>query len=288
MFVLKNGDGVTWPQGKRIAVMVTFDFDAELLRQSVIGKRDISFSDTSRGKYGPDEGLARCLEMLRRQNLQTTFFVPGRVAELYPDKVQQIADAGHELAYHGYLHEASVDMPAVEEEANMAKSEALLQAFGGQKVVGYRGPLDLLPNCALDLMKRRGYLYCSTLKDCDWAYVHPDTGIVELPTEPSLDDFSFFYFSYADEATITCTYPVDYVYDIWRDNFDELADEGDKIMTLKLHPQLIGRASRVRMLERLIIYMRDNGAWLASCREVAAYVKKFYAGRGAAEGGGAR
>lgn len=288
MFVLKNGDGITWPQGKKIAVMVTFDFDAELLRQSVIGKRDIGFSDRSRGKYGPDEGLARCLDMLRRQNLQTTFFVPGRVAELYPDKVQQIADAGHELAYHGYLHEASVDMPAAEEEANMAKSEALLQAFGGQKVVGYRGPLDLLPNCALDLMKRRGYLYCSTLKDCDWAYVHPDTGIVELPTEPSLDDFSFFYFSYADEATITCTYPVDYVYDIWRDNFDELADEGDKIMTLKLHPQLIGRASRVRMLERLIIYMRNNGAWLASCREVAAYVKKFYAGRGTVEGGGAR
>lgn len=106
---------------------------------------------------------------------------------------------------------------------------------------------------------------------------------MELPTEPTLDDFSWFYFSYADEATITCSYPVDYVYDIWKDNFDELANEGDKIFVLKLHPQLIGRSSRVRMLERFIAYMKANGAWLASCEEVVRYVKEFYAKR--AEGG---
>lgn len=283
MYTLENGDGMRWPSGKRIAVMVTFDFDAELLRKSVIGKREIGFSDTSRGQYGPDEGLARCLAMLKRQNLHTTFFVPGRIAELYPDKVKQIADDGHELAYHGYMHEARVDMPVEEEESNMAKSEELLAQFSGRKPVGYRGPLDLLPNCALQLMQKRGYLYCSTLKDCDWAYIHEDYPIVELPTEPSLDDFSWFYFSYADEATITCSYPVDYVYDVWKDNFDELANEGDKVMVLKLHPQLIGRSSRVRMLERFISYMKANGAWLASCEEVANYVKTFYAKR--AQGG---
>lgn len=283
MFTLKNGDGMVWPDGKRIAVMVTFDFDAELLRKSVIGKRTIGFSDTSRGQYGPDEGLKRCLDMLARQQLKTTFFVPGRIAELYADKVQQIADAGHELAYHGYMHEASVDMPADEERENMAKSEALLEKISGRKVVGYRGPLDLLPNCAMQLMTERGYLYGSTLKDCDWAYVHEDYPLVELPTEPTLDDFSWFYFSYADEATITCSYPVDYVYDIWKDNFDELANEGDKIFVLKLHPQLIGRSSRVRMLERFIAYMKANGAWLASCEDVARYVKDFYAKR--TEGG---
>lgn len=283
MFTLKNGNGIVWPDGKRIAVMLTFDFDAELLRMSVIGKRTIGFSDTSRGKYGPDEGLKRCLNMLARQNLHTTFFIPGRIVELYPQQVQAITDAGHELAYHGYLHEATVDMPASEEVENMAKSETLLEAVCGRKPVGYRGPLDLLPNCALELMQQRGYLYNSTLKDCDWAYIHEDTGIVELPTEPTLDDFSWFYFSYADEATITCSYPVDYVYDVWKDNFDELANEGDKVFVLKLHPQLIGRSSRVRMLERFVAYMKANGAWITSCTEVAQYVKEFYAT--SAEGG---
>lgn len=43
MIFLKNGEGIRWPHGKRIAVMLTFDFDAELLRQSVIGKRKLAF-----------------------------------------------------------------------------------------------------------------------------------------------------------------------------------------------------------------------------------------------------
>ena len=41
MITLKNGDGIKWPHGKRIAVLLTFDFDAEYLRYSVTGCRKI-------------------------------------------------------------------------------------------------------------------------------------------------------------------------------------------------------------------------------------------------------
>ena len=280
MTKLKNGDGIVWPFGKRIALMITFDFDAELLRYSVIGKESTGFADISRGKYGPDEGLQRCLDMLTRQNLRTTFFVPGRIAELYPEQVAKIAEAGHELAYHGYNHDNRMGILLEEEESNMARSEALLGKFSERKIVGYRGPLDVMQNCSLELLQKRGYLYGSTMKDCDWAYLHEEcqaeTPIVELPTEPTFDDFSFYYFSYADNATITCSYPSQYVYDIWKDNFDELANENDKVMVLKLHPQLIGRSSRIRMVERFLAYARANGAWVASCEEVARYVLDFY------------
>ena len=95
---IKNGDGIKWPHGKRIAVLLTFDFDAEYLRYSVTGQSALGFSDISRGQYGPHEGLKRCLNMLARQNIKTTFFVPGIVAEKYADEVKQIAAAGHELA----------------------------------------------------------------------------------------------------------------------------------------------------------------------------------------------
>lgn len=276
MISLKNGEGIRWPEGKRIAVMLTFDFDAELLRHSVIGKKEIGFSDRSRGLYGPHEGLARCLAMLERQQIRSTFFVPGKIAEEYPAQVRAIAQAGHELAYHGYDHDARPGIPEAEEEDNMARSEKLLEAAAGEKVVGYRGPLDMMQECSLSLLQKRGYLYGSTLKDCDWAYVHeecaPETPVVELPTEPGIDDFSYFYFSYADEKTITCSYPADYVYGIWKEYFDELASEGDKVMVLKLHPQLIGRTSRIRMVERLVLYMKQNGAWITTCREAAQYV----------------
>ena len=273
MITLKNGDGIQWPQGKRIAVLLTFDFDAEYLRYSVTGQKTLGFSDISRGQYGPHEGLKRCLDMLQRQNIRTTFFVPGIVAEKYPEEVKQIAAHGHELAYHGYMHDARIGIPEAEEEANMMKAEKILETISGRKVQGHRAPLDALQTYSVKLMQKRGYLYSSTLKDCDWAYIHEgQRPIVELPTEPGFDDFSFFYFSYADAHTITCCYPAQYVYEMWKDAFDELANEGDKIMCLKLHPQLIGRSSRIRMLEKLILYMCQNGAWITSCEEAARYV----------------
>lgn len=211
--------------------------------------------------------------MLQRQNIRTTFFVPGIVAEKYPEEVKQIAAHGHELAYHGYMHDARIGIPEAEEEANMMKAEKILETISGRKVQGHRAPLDALQTYSVKLMQKRGYLYSSTLKDCDWAYIHEgQRPIVELPTEPGFDDFSFFYFSYADAHTITCCYPAQYVYEMWKDAFDELANEGDKIMCLKLHPQLIGRSSRIRMLEKLILYMRQNGAWITSCEEAARYV----------------
>ncbi len=275
MITLPNGDGIVWPCGKRIAVMLTFDFDAEYLRYSVIGREATGFADISRGQYGPHEGLARCLALLERQNIRTTFFVPGKGAEAYPDAVKEIARR-HELAYHGYEHDAALGISAAAEEENMAKSEALLSKLVNQKIAGHRAPLDTLQPCSIELMQKRGYLYSSTLKDCDWAYIHEGAApLVELPTEPGFDDFSWFYFSYAEGATITCCYPANYVYDFWKDAFDELAAEGDKIMVLKLHPQLIGRSSRIRMLECLILYMKQNGAWLAPCADVANYVINF-------------
>ena len=60
-----NGPAFSWPDGKRIAVMVTFDYDAEFLRISRAKSKGttIGFTDFSRGQYGPHEGLARCLNI---------------------------------------------------------------------------------------------------------------------------------------------------------------------------------------------------------------------------------
>lgn len=146
--------------------------------------------------------------------------------------------------------------------------------------MGARGPLDALQDFSLDQFAERGYLYDSTLKDCDWAYVL-DNGLVELPTDVAVDDFSYFYFSYADEAPINCSYLPENVLEIWQDAYDELAAEGDKIMVIKLHPQLIGRVSRINMLEKFILYMQQRGAWLADCRTVAQYVKDHGMEKGA-------
>lgn len=275
MVNLKLGDGIVWPNQADIAVMVTFDFDAEYLRKSRNDDGVINFADMSRGLYGPNEGLERCLKVLEDTGIKSTFFIPGKIAERYPDKVREIASKGHELAYHGYEHESEIGYPIEKEIGNMERSEKILEALGGKKIVGHRGCYNIIQPYTIDLIRSRGYKYSSVMKDRDWAYLYPakegEAPVAELPTEHTLDDVTYFYFSYCKPVNKS-NYTSEYVKGIWTDYFDELCREKDKVFVLKLHPQLIGRASRARMLNEFITYMQAKGAWIATCEEVADYV----------------
>ena len=61
--------------------------------------------------------------------------------------------------------------------------------------------------------------------------------------------------------------------EIWKEEFDALAEEG-RMINFVLHPQFMGRASRVAMLGDLIGYMLAHGAWIDTNRALAEYVLK--------------
>ncbi|HWP79902.1 MAG TPA: polysaccharide deacetylase [Candidatus Acidoferrum sp.] len=273
----QTGSGIKWPNGKRIAVMLSFDFDAEFLRASRAARKGkkIGFTDYSRGQYGPHTGIYRCLDLLDTYKVPATFFVPGIVAETYPEQVSEIHRRGHELACHGYRHESGLNVTREEEAAIFEKSEEILAAVTGKKPVGHRAPESILHPFTIELLHERGYLYSSSMKDCDWAYLHvlggKEVPLVELPNDVTMDDFTYFYFTFSDPA-VRAMYTNREVIGNWKAEFDGLAREGDKIFILKLHPQMIGRASRVGMLGELIGYMQQRGAWIATCEEVARYV----------------
>lgn len=274
-----NGPAFSWPDGKRIAVMVTFDYDAEFLRISRAKSKgtSIGFTDFSRGQYGPHEGLARCLDMLDTMNIKSTFFVPGAVIETYRDTVEEIHRRGHELACHGYRHESYPELSRDEMIKILDKSEALLAEITGKKPVGHRAPESVLQDFMPELLAERGYLYSSSMKDCDWAYLwekdQKELPLVELPNDITMDDFTYYYFTFSDPA-VRCMYPNREVFGNWKQEFDGLALEGNKIFILKLHPQMIGRASRIGMVGEFIAYMQNHGAWITTCEDVARYVQK--------------
>lgn len=275
-----TGPQIRWPGQKRIAVMLTFDFDAEYLRISRAASKgtSIGFTDFSRGQYGPHEGLARCLKMLDTFGVKATFFVPGIVVEQYRDCVCGIHARGHELSYHGYAHESVRGISIEEEEARMEKCEMLLASVTGKRPAGHRGPESIIHPFTPELLVKRGYLYSSSMKDCDWAYQWEKDGqelpLIELPCDITMDDFTYYYFTFSDPA-VRAMYTNREVIANWKDEFDGLAEEGDKIFVLKLHPQMIGRASRIAALGEFIGYMQRHGAWIATCEEVARYVLEY-------------
>ena len=201
-----SGPAITWPNGARIAVMVTFDYDAEFLRISRAKTKGtkIGFTDFSRGQYGPHEGLRRCLDMLDTMNIKSTFFVPGIVAETYRDTVEEIHRRGHEIACHGYMHESDPNLSREEMCEILDRSEAILAEITGRKPVGHRGPESVIHPFTPQLLAERGYLYSSSMKDCDWAYLWEQDDktlpLVELPNDITMDDFTYYYFTFSDPA----------------------------------------------------------------------------------------
>ena len=106
------------PQTPRCTVLLTFDFDAE---SSKMAKDLTTPTPMSQGTYGARVGLPRILDLLARYNIPATFFVPGIVAEMHPEKVRHIHAGGHEIGHHGYTHVNPIDLSYEDEWEQVAR-----------------------------------------------------------------------------------------------------------------------------------------------------------------------
>ncbi len=265
-----------WPGGARVAVMLTFDFDAEtnwITPDPLSGHRA---GRLSQGTYGARVGVPRLLELLGEEALPATFFIPGWVARNRPHPARAIRDGGFEIGHHGYLHKwVSPDDPETEETELMQGLEALEEVLG-VRPRGYRSPAgESTPNL-IRLLTREGFLYDSSLMDDVDPYRHraPEGGgsgqgglpPVELPWHWSLDDAPYFMFGIKSQRPIL---PNEMVLSVWREEFDALREWGG-LYDLVMHPQTIGRPSRLRLLRELIGYMKSfPDVWFATGSEVA-------------------
>jgi peptidoglycan/xylan/chitin deacetylase (PgdA/CDA1 family) len=263
----------TWPNGTRVAVALSFDFDAET--GSLRDKRT-SPSLLSQGQYGSRVGIPRILSLLERYGIPATFFIPAVSAKLYPENVKLIADKGYEIGIHGWIHERNSLLSEEDERELMKRAMDTLTEISGVKPVGIRTPSwDYSPN-TLKLIRELGLVYDSSLMADDTPYEvvaeGQPTGVVELPVEWILDDYP--YFGMSRFSNIRPHIKPDDVFEIWAAEFDGAYEEGG-LFLLTMHPHVIGHRSRIRMLDKLVRYIRSHpGVWFATHEEVARYVKK--------------
>ena len=90
---------------------------------------------------------------------------------------------------------------------------------------------------------------------------------MEFPFHWVLDDAPFFNYSITLPGR-TMQAP-SAVLEAWKTEFDVLYAE-DRAFVLAMHPQIIGRPSRLAALEGLIRHIADHdGVWFARCDHVA-------------------
>jgi peptidoglycan/xylan/chitin deacetylase (PgdA/CDA1 family) len=251
---------------KNVHIALTFDYDA---MSNWIGSSGAkSPGMISRGEFGPI-ALRRILALLESRGITSTFFVPGHTARAYPDTVTAIHAGGHEIGHHGWVHENPVTLTPEREREVLLKGLEALHDVAGVRPVGYRSPgWDNSP-ATVPLLLEHGFEYESSLMGSDfepyWCRVGDEfsptdefkwgtpVNLVELPVAWHLDDFIQFEFVATPTAILNAARSTTMSWEIWTQEFEYLYDRvGHGLMTITMHPQVIGRGHRMLFLERFI------------------------------------
>lgn len=272
---------------EKMPVILTFDVDVELMWR---GKDPEGFRKPvtqSLSEYEINAGLPRVFKILKKYgDLPASFFVPGEVAEKYPQVVRAIDELGYEIGNHGYTHIYPDKLGSREiEKDEYERASDLLTKLTGKKPKGYRSPAWEYSEHTLDLILEMGFEYDSNMMNSDCiSYLQVGerkTDVVEIPISWVLDDAA--YWLYSGRTMGKSMQPIAAVQDYWIKTFDVLykefleeKEEGidtNKAFILTCHPQIIGRPANSLVLENLISHICEQKE--IEFMSISTVVKKF-------------
>ena len=269
-----------WPPGKRSAMMISIDVDADtpLLWRTRSEGQLRYLAEWEQRQHGLRAGIAAILAVLARHDVSATFFVPGLVAERNPHLLPQLAQAGHEIGLHGYAHEAVRDISDTEFTEALDRSVAVVEAQTGMRPEGFRAPgWEMTPHMLAEIA-RHGF-YDSSLAGLDWPYT--TVGITEIPVAWTREDTSRFKLTGLTDRWPPTAPQI--VLEEWL--FDrEATSAAGGLFVLTLHDWIAGRPAPLRVLDTLLAAARtDASVWIATGRDIARHHRATAAwGAGAA------
>ncbi|MCA9471124.1 MAG: DUF3473 domain-containing protein [Nitrospirales bacterium] len=123
-----------------------------------------------------EQSTETILSLLEAVNVQATMFILGWVAERHGGLVKRLANAGHEIACHGYSHELIAAQSPAKFREDIRTAKKILEDLTGKAVLGYRAPTFSITKetkWALPILVEEGYLYDSSIVPA----VHDSYGI---------------------------------------------------------------------------------------------------------------
>ena len=262
-----------WPEGYRMAVALTFDFQGgEDVRPDRNGKFD--HEAWTQAEYGPNTGIWRILRILRESKVRATFMTCGGIAERYPEAVRAIVDEGHEVAGHGYHHEVARDLSRDEEREVIRRTTEMIFDRAGKRPAGWRSCTQ--STNSLELLMEQGYRWNSNSFSHDLPFLWEAGGrkLVELPRQPFGDGRIYSRTDSGNPGNALS---------VWKPYFDELYDESGKtpgFCPFQFHPYISSRPGRARALGDLVQHIKTHeGVWIATGSEIADWcLGQCYAG----------
>lgn len=280
---------------KEIFCSIGVDVDAVAGWLGSYGGED-SPDDISRGLFAGEVGSMRLLKLFERWGIKTTWFIPGHSVETFPDQMNAVAEAGHEIGMHGYSHENPIAMTREQETEVLDKCIGLIEKLSGKRPTGYVAPWWEFSTVTNELLLERGIKYDHSLmhndftpyyvrvgdswtkidyskKPSDWMVPlarGTETKLIEIPASWYLDDLPPMMFIKKAPNSHGFVSPR-HLEEMWRDQFDWVYREMDyAVFPITIHPDVSGRPQVLMMLERLYAHMiKHSGVKFVTMDEIA-------------------
>lgn len=265
-----------WPGGARVAVNVVLNYE-EGAENSVLNgdpRSEAFLSDMvgaashparamameSLYEYGSRAGFWRLHRVLTARAVPVTVFGVAQALAANPAAVAAMTAARWEIASHGLRWIDYQDVPEDVERAHIAQAVALHAAVTGERPLGwYQGRTS--PNTARLVAEEGGFTYDADSYADDVPY-YAASGQLVVPYSLDANDMKMVALNGFTEG--------DQFFRYLRDTFDQLADEGGRMMSVGLHGRIAGRPGRARAVARFLDHVAASGvAWMARRIDIA-------------------
>jgi allantoinase len=274
--MLQQRAPMIWPNAAPVALLIVLPVQFFPLNQrgvpfKVPGGMSTPYPDlrhASLRDYGNRVGIFRILQALDRYGFQASYAVNSDLIERAPSLLRDLSARG-EIICHGQnmdcLHYGGLARAA--EQAQIELPLTRLQEFTGKRVSGWLSPAKSQSENTPDLLKAAGIDYC-----LDWVndelpyYQNTHSGaLVALPLSTELEDrFVIMHNQHSEQSW--CEQVCD-AYDFLRQ--EAKSTGAGRMLTLTIHPWLMGQAHRMIWLERALAFIAAAGGyWNAQAGQI--------------------
>ena len=287
-----------WPGGAKVAVQCVINYEeggensvlygdkgseaflSEMIgAQSHVGMRAMAME--SLYEYGSRAGFWRLHRLFTERGLPLTVFGVAKAMEANPAAVEAMLAAGWEIASHGYRW---IDYQYVDEtieREHIARAIELHTALTGNRPQGwYQGRTS--PNTARLVVEEGGFVYDADSYADDLPYYDTRFGKPQLIVPYTLDvnDMKIVAYNGFSEGEAVFRY--------LRDTFEQLREEGGRMMSVGLHGRIAGRPGRARAVARFLDHVIASGdAWVCRRIDIAEHWRREHPHAPHAAGGAA-
>ena len=281
-----------WPGGARIAVQFVINYEegaentvlngdagSETFLSEMVGAQrhaDRAMAMESLYEYGSRAGFWRLHRLFSGRRLPVTVFGVATALATNPDAVAAMLGAEWEIASHGLRWIDYQTVPEATERAHIAEAIALHTRVTGSAPLGwYQGRTS--PNTARLIAEMGAFIYDADSYADDLPYWDLRYGRPQLIVPYTLDvnDMKFVAYNGFTEG--------EQFFNYLKDTFDQLREEGGRMMSVGLHGRIAGRPARARALARFLDHVIACGdAWVARRIDIARHWLKVHPAEAAA------